>query len=380
MRIGIVAPPWVPVPPPVYGGTELVVANLARGLVALGHDVTVFTVGESTVAVRRAHLFARAVEPLGQTIPEAAHVLAAHESLRGMDLIHDHTTIGPLLVARSKVAHPPVVTTNHGPFTPTTRRIYTEIARSVPVVAISQDQARRAINVPIAAVIHHGIDLDMYRPGAPTSGSLLFVGRMSPDKGPHRAILIARKAGLPLCIVAKMRAPEEHEYFETMVRPLLGADIEIPQELSMDARLELLAGARALVNPIMWPEPFGLVMAESLASATPVIAFPNGAAPEIVTHRRTGFLCTTVGTAAAAVGHLDEVDRSDCRRDAERRFSIERMARDHERLYRAVFEDGPEAVARRRLATVVPPARKQTRAPIRQLLAYGSTTCSLACA
>lgn len=369
MRIGIIAPPWVPIPPPAYGGTELVVANLARGLVARGHDVTVFTLGESTIPVRRTHLFARAVEPLGQTIPEAAHVLAAYESLSGMDLIHDHTVIGPLLAARRKVARPPVVTTNHGPFTPTTRRIYTEIAQSVPVVAISQDQALRAINVPIAAVIHHGIDLDMYRPGAPTSGSLLFMGRMSPDKGAHRAILIARRAGLPLCIVARMRQPEEHEYFETMVRPLLGADIEISQELSTDARLELLAGARALVNPIMWPEPFGLVMAESLASATPVIAFPNGAAPEIVTHRRTGFLCTTIGTAASAVGHLDAVDRSECRRDAERRFSIERMARNHELLYRAVLEDGPEAVARHPLPTVVPVARKHTRASAPELSA-----------
>jgi glycosyltransferase involved in cell wall biosynthesis len=337
MRIGLIAPPWIPVPPITYGGTEAVVDNLARGLVRLGHQVRLFTIGESTCPVPSDHLFERAVEPIGQTVPEAAHVLAAYESLADMDIIHDHTILGPLMGARARPGTPPVVVTNHGPFTETTRRIFARIATRAAVVAVSADQARRAGEVPIAAVIHHGIDLDAYRPGTGAGGHLVFVGRMCADKGVHRAVRIAHAAGRPLRIISRMRVPEEEEYYEAMVRPLLSTEDEVPEELPFDERIAAVQEAMALVNPISWPEPFGLVMAESLAMGTPVIAYPNGAAPEIVTHRRTGYLCSTESSAADAAARVEQIDRATCREDAENRFSLDQMARKYVAVYERIL-------------------------------------------
>lgn len=337
MRVGLIAPPWIPVPPPAYGGTESVIANLANGLRARGHDVTLFTVGTSTSPVRRLHLFDQPIEPMGQAVPEAAHVLAAYEALADMDVIHDHTVIGPLVAGRAGIRTPPVVTTNHGPFTELTRPILAEIARTASVVAISNDQASRAQGVPIAAVIHHGVDLDSYRAGPGSGGYLVFIGRMSPEKGVDRAVRIARAAGLPLRIISKMREDAERDYFEHCVRPLLSASDPLPEELGLADRIDALRDATGLLNPIAWHEPFGLVMAESLAAGTPVVVSRRGAAPEIVTDRLTGFLCSTEQQAVCSIGALDQISRNQCRADAESRFSIDRMAADHEWLYQRVL-------------------------------------------
>lgn len=336
MRIGLIAPPWVPVPPPAYGGTEAVIDNLARGLQALGHNVRLFTVGESTCPVPRDHLFPAAIEPIGDTMAETDHVLAAYEALSDVDVIHDHTTLGPLLAGRRPAGQPPVVATNHGPFTEQTRRIYARIAEHASVVAISHSHASSAHGVAITDVIHHGIDLDVYRPGPGDGGYLLFVGRMSPTKGVHNAVRIAKQAGWPLMMATKVREPGEVAYFEQQVKPLLGQDDEMPVEQPLARRLEMFRGARALLNPIQWREPFGLVMAEAQASGTPVLGFPNGAAPEIIDHSVTGFLGADEGELTAAVDKIEDLDRAACRRRVERKFSLERMALDHERLYRRV--------------------------------------------
>jgi glycosyltransferase involved in cell wall biosynthesis len=344
VKIGLIAPPWIPVPPPAYGGTEAVIDNLARGLAGLGHDVRMFTVGTSTCPVRCDHLFAEPVDPIGYSVPEAAHVLAAYESLDDVDVIHDHTILGPLLAGRSGMPTPPVVTTNHGAFTPVTRRIFREIARSASIVAISADHARRAVDVPIAAVIHHGVDLDVYRPGPRVGNHLVFIGRMSPDKGVDHAVHIARAAGRPLRIIAKMREPEEHQYYQSCVRPILSAGDPEPEEMPLVDRIAVLQSAAALVNPIAWPEPFGLVMAESLATGTPVVATPVGSAPEIVSTRRTGFLCATDQQAVQAVQIVATIDRAACRAEAERRFSMARMAADYQRLYLRVLDGDRDVV------------------------------------
>lgn len=348
MRIGLIAPPWVPVPPPAYGGSEVVLDNLARGLQELGHEVVLFTVGQSTCPVPRKSFYRDAVEPNGPGVGvlEAAHVLAAYEELADVDIIHDHTVLGPLLANRHGLNRAPIVMTNHGPFTREARRIFGQIADRTAIVAISHSQARSAIGIPIAAVIHHGIDLKVYRLGPGDGDYLLFVGRMSPDKGVHRAVRIAKNAGRRLVIAAKMREPAERAYFEREVRPLLSTEDEIPCEPPLAQCVELLRGATALLNPITWPEPFGLVMIEALASGTPVLAFPNGAAPEIVEHGVTGYLCADEDAATAAVGHVADIERSRCRTAAERRFSLARMARDHERLYLSLLTGGPLTPAR----------------------------------
>ena len=373
MRIGLIAPPWLPVPPPSYGGTEVVVDNLARGLQDLGHDVRLFTVGESTCPVHRDYLYPAGVVPIGTSIEEAAHVLAAYEALADVDIIHDHTVLGPLLAARSRAVGPPVVTTHHGPFTPENRRIYADIARHVPVVAISRSQAHQAVGVPIAAVIYHGIDLDVFTPGAGNGGHLVFVGRMSRVKGVHRAVRIAHEAGWPIVVAVTIRDRAEQDYFRQEVEPLLLASDALMLDAPLKARLDALRGAAALINPITWPEPFGLVMAEALACATPVLAFGNGAAPEIVDDSVTGFLRTDEAGLVDAVGRIDEIDRAACRAAAEQRFSLQRMARDYAAFYRRVLDTAP-APARcpvtpapaRRAVTPAPARRAVTAAPARR--------------
>ena len=338
MRIGLIAPPWVPVPPPAYGGTELVIDNLARGLKELGHDVRLFTVGESTCPVPTEYLYREPRAPIGISIVESAHVVAAYEALADVDLIHDHTLLGPLVAGTAGVRRPPVVTTNHGPFTDETRPIWSAITQHASLICISHSQARASGNVPVSAVIHHGIDLDVHQPGPGGGDYLMFIGRMSADKGVHHAVRIAREAGLPLVMATKMREAAEIDYFNAEVRPLLASEDQMPTEMPLRRRLSLLRGATALLNPITWREPFGLVMAEALASATPVLAFPNGAAPEIVDPGRTGFLCRDEAEMVQALGQVSQIDRDECRSAAERRFSLQRMARDHERFYRRVLE------------------------------------------
>ncbi len=353
MRIGLIAPPWVPVPPPAYGGTEVVVDNLARGLAELGHRVRLFTTGDSTCPVDREFLFPTVREPMGMAVQEAAHVLAAYEALTDVDVIHDHTTIGPLIAGRAGVCSVPVVATHHGPFSPENLRIVGEVARTASVVAISHAQARLARDIPIGAVIHHGIDLDQFRPGPGGGGYLLFIGRMSHDKGVHRAIRVARATRRRLIVASKVREQVEIDYFENEVRPLLGPDVELLVEPPLEVRLDLMHHAAALLNPISWPEPFGLVMAESLACGTPVIAYPCGAAPEIVDHGRTGFLCRDEDEMLAAVNQVESLDRAECRAAATERFSLQRMACDHVALYRRAVEQAEQnrTVVRRRVAS-----------------------------
>jgi glycosyltransferase involved in cell wall biosynthesis len=330
-----------------------VIDNLARGLRDRGHEVVLFTVGTSECPVERRSLFAQAVEPLGQSLPEAAHVLAAYESMHDVDLVHDHTVLGPLVAAGSGMRIPPVVATVHHAFTDVSRSIHRAVSRTASVVAISHDHARRAGDVAVAAVIHHGIDLQRHRAG-PGGDDLVFVGRMSPDKGVAEAVRIAQLSGRALRIVSKMRDHDERAYFESVVRPLLGRCHEV-EELGLDERVEVVGRAAALVNPIRWPEPFGLVMAESLAGGTPVLVRPEGAAPEIVDPGRTGWFFDDVASGVTAVAAVPHIDRAACRAEAEARFSLERMARDHEELYERVLTH-----------RVVPFPRRGTVSPLAQ--------------
>jgi glycosyltransferase involved in cell wall biosynthesis len=228
------------------------------------------------------------------------------------------------------------VATCHGPFENQVRPVLRDVGRWASLVAISHHQAATAPEVPIAAVIHHGVEAQRFPVGPGDGSFLLFLGRFAPEKGAHEAIEIARGAGLPLRIAAKMREKPEREYFERWVEPRLCADVQYVGEVSVRERDDLLGRARALVNPITWDEPFGLVMVEALACGTPVITFPAGAAPEIVEHGRTGFVCGDVTDAVLAVRKLDWTDRRECRRAVETHFSAARMVADHIRLYRAV--------------------------------------------
>jgi glycosyltransferase involved in cell wall biosynthesis len=334
MRIGLIAPPWVPVPPPAYGGTEAVMDRLARGLVRAGHDVLLAAAADSTCPVPRVAGTAPAGERAPvflDTVAELRHVVTSYAAMDAVDVVHDHTVAGP--VYRHRPRSTPVAATNHGPFDADSTPVYRAM-RDTAVVAISHHQASTATGVAIAAVIHHGIDVDAVPVGRGDGGYASFLGRMCPDKGPRQAALIARAAGVPLRMAAKIREPAERDYFDAAVRPLLCSDVEYVGELGLHDKLELLGASFALLNPLQWPEPFGLVMIESLATGTPVVATPAGAAPEIIDDGLTGFLRGggRLPLAAALLAAAD-LDRTACRAAALERFDTERMVRRHVRLY-----------------------------------------------
>ena len=339
MRVGLIAPPWVSVPPAMYGGTEVVVDILARGLVAAGDDVMLFATGDSTCPVRREWVYPRALGTAGgSVVAEGRQMVRAYEAVSECDVVHDHTLLGALHgVARFDG---PVVTTAHGPFTEELSDIYAAIAERAAVVAISHHQRSTAPKVPIRAVIHHGIDVEQIPLGAGDGGYALFLGRMSPDKGAHRAIRSARAAGVPLVLAAKMWEPDERRYFEEIVEPMLDEHAVYIGEVGGTAKLELLGRAVALLNPIRWNEPFGLVMIEALATGTPVLSFAEGAAPEIVDDGVTGFVCHDEDAMAVALTKAKELSRDACRASALQRFSSTRMVADHRRLYRELLEEG----------------------------------------
>ncbi len=336
MKIGLLAPPWLPIPPPAYGGTEAVIDLLARGFQDAGHDVVLYTTGDSTCPVPRRWVFDHG-EPdrMGIAAIELRHLIHAYRELQDCDIVHDHTLIGPVYAARFPELT--VVTTNHGPFNPELTDLYTEIASEVPIIAISEHQASTAARLDIAAVIHHGLELDQF-PVGPGLGDddgeyFLFLGRMVPEKGARRAVVAAQRAGVRLKIAAKMREPLEHQFFSEQIEPLLDDRVAYVGEVGASERLELLRGAKALVNPIRWPEPFGLVMIEALACGTPVLAFKEGSAPEIVEHGVTGFLCDEVDDLVEAIAHVGEIDRDACRTSAEERFTTRRMVSNHLTLF-----------------------------------------------
>lgn len=341
LRIGIIAPPWVPVPPVEYGGTELVVDLLARALQAAGHEVILFTTGDATCPIAdRRWVHERAVGTMGTFNDELAHVQAAYEDMANCDVIHDHTLAGPLWAA-ARPGRPGLATTIHGELEPMLADLYRRVSERAAVIAISHHQRRTAPDVPVAAVIHHGIDVDRIRPGAGDGGYVLFLGRMHPAKGVHRAIDVTRATGRRLVIAAKMWEPEEYRYFDEMIRPRLGPDVEYLGPVGGQAKLDLLAGAESLINPIRWNEPFGLVMAEALAAGTPVLAFPEGAAPEIIDHGVTGYLCRDEADMAARLDTVTGLDRAACRQAAEDRFGADRMAAEHLSLYRHLADGTP---------------------------------------
>ena len=346
LRVAVVAPPWVPVPPPAYGGTEAVLDYLARGLRDAGHEVMLYTTGDSTceVPIRYSRATAAGTVDAG-AVTELHHAVNAYETLVewGADVVHDHTLLGPHIAEPYGV---PVVTTNHGPFLSDLGDCYRMLGLRAPIIAVSGHQASTAGPVPVAAVIHHGVDVDRFPVGDGSGGYALFLGRMCPDKAVHVAARVAREAGVPLRIAAKMREAPERAYFAAEVEPLLGDGVEYVGEVGWDEKLELLAGATCLLNPIAWPEPFGMVMIEALACGTPVIATGCGSVPEIVTDAVTGFVCATERELIEALHRVDELDRAWCRKDAATRFSTERMVADHVALYRRAMADHHAAPAR----------------------------------
>ena len=292
-----------------------------------------FTTGDSTCPVpRQSALGESEGDRIGNVVPELRHVMAAYEAVQDFDLVHDHTMSGPVYAERFPDLK--VVTTVHGPLDGELADPYLRLAPRVPLVAISRAQCNPVPELSVAKVIHHGLDADDFPMGDGDGGYLLFLGRMTPDKGVHLAMEAAAEAGMPLLIAAKMREPAEVDYFRQHVEPHLSDTIRYVGETSGDEKLDLLAGARALLFPIRWNEPFGMVMIEAMACGTPVIAFPEGSVPEVVDHGRTGLICDDTAGMAEAIGQVGDLDRKECRAEvADGRFSTRRMVAEHLELF-----------------------------------------------
>lgn len=347
MRILQIAPPWFTVPPTGYGGIEAIVARLCDGLVERGHEVTLVASGGSHTAAELVSPFGEPPSALlGDVATESAHTLAAYALREGFDVIHDHSGfIGPVLA--SQLDGPPVVHTLHGPWTATNGPLYARLGTRIHLVSISEDQARRAPReVHLAAVVPNGIDLREMplRTDAPTDdGYLLFVGRANVEKGPVHALEVARRTGRRLKMMIKVNEQAERDYWRQEIEPLLAeVDVELQVDRGPAFKAELFAGAAATLCPLQWEEPFGLVMVESMAAGTPVIAYRRGAAQDLIDDGRTGYLIDPDDLEAMcdAVGRVTTIAPQDCRDRVERNYSALAMVRGYEAVYSAAIEAG----------------------------------------
>jgi glycosyltransferase involved in cell wall biosynthesis len=337
VRIAILSPVWFPVPPTGYGGIEWIVWLLANGLVDAGHDVTMFASGDSTTKARLAHVFEHAPSGLiGRTAPELRHALACYERADEFDVINDHS--GPLGAALGALVETPVLHTVHGPLTGDPGEVYDRLGRVAPevgLISISLNQRAPEPDLNWVANCPNALDLQHY-PCKPHPGEyLVYLGRMSPDKGAHRAIAVAMELGLPLKLAGKKREVKEQDYFRELVEPHLVNGIEYLGEVSHGEKVELLQNARATLFPIEWEEPFGLVMIESMACGTPVIATRHGAVPEVIEDGRSGIIVDSYREMPDALERADALNPLECRRYVEERFAPERMVHDYLQAYEA---------------------------------------------
>jgi glycosyltransferase involved in cell wall biosynthesis len=336
VRIAQIAPPWLAVPPKGYGGIEWVVALVADGLVERGHEVTLFGTGDSVTKANLEYVFAQAPGPklINDIWHDTVHTLHAYGDPARFDVFHVHTPFSALAVGAALGR--PVVHTLHGSFTDEMRQLYSAVADRVVFVAISEAQRALMPELNYGGVVYNGIDVDAYPLRTDKDDYLLFLGRAAPEKGVLRAVLAARAAGTRLVLAVKVAHPTEEEHWERDVLPVIPKDATVLGEISIEDKIELLAGARAVLFPIDWDEPFGLVMTEAMACGTPVIATPRGSVPEVVADGVTGFVVSVEGypeEAAAALSRLDEIDPAACRELVERLFSKATMVEGYERVF-----------------------------------------------
>jgi glycosyltransferase involved in cell wall biosynthesis len=340
LRVAMLAPPWIPVPPDGYGGIEAVVSLLCDELVARGHDVTLFGPPGSRSAARVCSPLDRPhPNRIGASMYEADHVGIAYDAVvaataagQAFDVIHDHSGFTGVVMAPHSPS--PVVHTLHAPFDEQTRPFYRRHGHKAHLVAISQFQLEHApVGVRIADVVPNPIRVKDWPFRAAKDDYLLWVGRFDPVKGAHRAIRVARRVGLPLLLAGPIQ-PGQEQYFRTEVEPHIdGEAVRFLKEVGGARLRELFAGAKALLMPIRWAEPFGMVMIEALVCGTPVIAFDEGDAAEIVIDGTNGFIVADEPQMVEAVDKLVHIDPAHCRETVAARYDVPIIAERYEHVY-----------------------------------------------
>lgn len=334
MKIAQVSPLTESVPPQQYGGIERIVSYLTEELVAQGHDVTLFASGDSVTAARLASPCKRALRLDACKEPQVHHLVMFEELYRrspDFDVIHFHTGYQHFPMGRRLMV--PHITTHHGRLDIPEMELLNREFHEIPVVSISDSQREPLPYANWQGTAYNGLPLDLYQYQSTPDDYLAFLGRISPEKGIEQAISIAQRTGRRLKIAAKIDVVDE-QYFTESIRPLLDLpNIEFVGEITDTQKQDFLGNAAALLFPINWPEPFGMVMTEAMACGTPVIAYRRGAVPEVMEHGVTGFIVDTMQEAINAVGEIETIDRQQCRRVFEQRFSSKRMTADYLRLY-----------------------------------------------
>ncbi|MEH2289003.1 glycosyltransferase family 4 protein [Nostoc sp.] len=342
MRIAQIAPLWERVPPPAYGGIELVVGLLTDELVRRGHEVTLFASGDSISlgTLTSVHPRALRLDPTikDYSIYEMLNVASVYERAEEFDIIHSH--IGHGALAYANLVTTPTVHTLHGIFTPDNEKMF-NFGKKQPYVNISNAQREPRLGLNCIATVYNGIDVSSYefhlQPEDPPY--LAFLGRISPEKGAHLAIEIAKETGWHLKMAGKIDVVDV-EYFEKEIKPHIdGEQIEYLGEANHAQKNALMGGAVATLFPITWREPFGLVMVESMASGTPVIAMKLGSTEEVISQGKTGFLCNNIQECISAIDRVTELDRYACRQYVENLFSVEHMTDGYETVYQQIITE-----------------------------------------
>lgn len=339
LRIAQISPLHEAVPPVLYGGTERTISWLTEELIELGHDVTLFASGDSQTSAQLEPMWPRALRLDGSVSdPNALHIaMIEHIYLRAgeFDLMHFHLDYFPFAVMSRQAT--PFLTTLHGRLDLPEHRPVFGAFPTVPLVSVSNSQRHPLPNANWVGTVPHGLPIDLLMPRPTTPSYLAFLGRICPEKGVDRAIRIAKRSGLPLRIAAKVD-PADQSYFHQAIRPLLDEPhVDFIGEISDAQKPDFLSGAIALIVPIDWPEPFGLVMIEAMACGTPVIAFNRGSVPEVIEDDLTGRIVEDESSAVDAICGIDRLSRNAIRKRFEERFTARRMAEQYLKIYRRLI-------------------------------------------
>lgn len=342
MKIAQIAPIAERVPPKKYGGTERVVWALTEELIRRGHDVTLFASGDSETSAKLESVYPRALREAklkdiyGSNHLTMLHLGQAYEVQDEFDIIHDH--LAPLSMPTANLASTPVVVTMHGPFNSENRKLF-ELLRAPHIVTVSQAQLYPLPNINHVATVHHGLPMKDYPFSEEHDGYLLYVGRISIEKGVHYAVDVAQALDMPLILAAKVEG-HDRAYFKEYIEPRLSDRIRWVGEVDEEERNKLMSRARAFLHPVVFREPFGLTLIEAMACGCPVIAFNRGAIPEIIKTGVTGYVVEDVEGMMDALSNIDSIDRAACRAHALEQFSVERMADGYEAVYKRLLDEG----------------------------------------